>query len=114
MNISCSFSSFLLQKPMDKSKKSQHSLMIIAMKTILPCGGSYCVEISLSAMNIRIHPIDSIRMTVVYGYIDQSLHQRRKNTANLQTWFGGRFWPKIEEGLVVKNKILYYWHRFRK
>ena len=32
--------------------------------------------------------------------------QRRKNTANLQTWFGGRYWPKIEEGFVVKNKIL--------
>ena len=36
--------------------------------------------------------------------------QRRKNTANLQTWFGGRLWPKIEEGLVVKNGILSCWH----
>ena len=36
--------------------------------------------------------------------------QRRKNTANLQTWFGGRFWPKIEEGFVLKDKILYCWH----
>ena len=27
--------------------------------------------------------------------------------------FGGRFWPKIEEVLVVKNEILYCWHRFR-
>ena len=29
--------------------------------------------------------------------------QRRKNTAHLQTWFGGRLWPKIEEGFVDKN-----------
>ena len=25
-----------------------------------------------------------------------------------------KVWPKIEEGLVVKNNILYCWHRFRK
>ena len=37
--------------------------------------------------------------------LPRSLRQRRKNTANLQTWFGGRFWPKIEEGLVVKIKF---------
>ena len=38
--------------------------------------------------------------------IRKTVGQRRKNTANLQTWFGGRFWPKFEEGFVVKNKIL--------
>ena len=39
-----------------------------------------------------------------------TMEQIRKNTANLQTWFGERLWPKIEEGLVVKNGILSCWH----
>ena len=39
------------------------------------------------------------------GAVNETYIQRRKNTANLQTWFGGRFWPKTEEDLVVKNNI---------
>ena len=54
-------------------------------------------------VNKTPHEIDGIKREVN----DYNPRQRRKNTANLQTWFGGRFRPKIEEGLVVKNKTLY-------
>ena len=51
-------------------------------------------------------PVRSLRGIAKEGQSNKKmLRQRRKNTANLQTLFGGRFWPKIEEGFIINKYI---------
>ena len=42
-------------------------------------------------------------------FIIDSCNQSCKNPTNLQTWFGGRFWPTNEESFVDRAPIPFSW-----
>ena len=40
---------------------------------------------------------------------NSNYRQNCKNPTNIQTWFGGRFWPKNEEGFADSAPIPFNW-----
>ena len=68
-------------------------------------------------------PIDSLIKLKAKDTVTLSEHTRKlsyniftimytqscKNSTNLQTWFGGRFWPTNEEGFVASAPIPFSW-----